>query len=108
MGWAGKLRALDDRVAPDRSRGRYDARRPWWVFYAWLFGGLLGGLGVQTFVHIGGPGGMPVRWFAASCSSPYCWPFIDGIGGIASAVTEGTQIACIVGGYADACATGNR
>jgi hypothetical protein len=31
-----RLKELDDRLACDRERGRYDLVRPWWVYYSGL------------------------------------------------------------------------
>jgi hypothetical protein len=31
-----RLKGLDDRLARDRERGRYDTVRPWWFYYSGL------------------------------------------------------------------------
>ena len=50
-----RWKELDDRLARDRDRGRYDAVRPWWVYYSGLLTVPLGVVLVLTANFTSGP-----------------------------------------------------
>jgi hypothetical protein len=61
---AQRLRDLDDRVFPDRTRGRYDSPRPWWFFYASILAMALVFVAIWAPDIVGGARGVVIRVFA--------------------------------------------
>jgi hypothetical protein len=57
VGVRARLRQLDDRVVPDRGRGKYDSARPLWFLYGSVVGSLTGTAFTYGLFRVGGAAG---------------------------------------------------